>query len=150
MQNMPYKECLLSWLIFFIKSRRLYLTGLSKRTYVVIQTLSLTLFRIRGQKAPLPPPPLPSPTSFSPVTSTNRVPNPQNFLAFSFNPFATMVKNCRVISSASPKLLNLNEDHPPKKWFFWSNPYKIEIMITSLIEKIELLANFAHMTTPTI
>ena len=145
---MPYKECLLSWLIFFIKSRRLYLTGLSKRTDVVIQTLSLTLFRIWGQKAPVPPSPFSY--QFSPVTSSNRVPNPQNFLAFSFNPFATMVKNCRVISSASPKLLNLNEDHPPKKWFFWSNPYKIEIMTTSLIEKLELLANFAHMTTPTI
>ena len=102
-----------------------------------------------GAKSPTTPP-LPSPTSFSSVTSTDRVPNPQNFLAFSFNPFATMAKNCRVISSASPKLLNLNEDHPPKKWFFWSNPYKIEIMTTSLIEKLELLASFAHMTTPTI
>ena len=102
-----------------------------------------------GAKSPTTTP-LPSPTSFSSVTSTDRVPNLQNFLAFSFNPFATMAKNCRVISSASPKLLNLNEDHPPKKWFFRSNPYKIEIMTTSLIEKLELLASFAHMTTPTI
>ena len=31
------------------------------------------------------------PTSFSPVTSTNVGTNPQNFLAFSFNPFATLV-----------------------------------------------------------
>ena len=122
-----------------------------EQAYICCDTnLVINPIQDTGAKSPTTPPPLPSPTSFSPVTSTNRVPNPQNFLAFSFNPFATMVKNCRVISSASPKLLNLNEDHPPKKWFFWSNPYKIEIMITSLIEKIELLANFSHMTTPTI
>ena len=48
----------------------------------------LTLFRMEwGQKAPPPP----SPTSFSPVTSTNVVTNPKNFLTFSFNPFATLV-----------------------------------------------------------
>ena len=44
----------------------------------------LTLFRIwRGQKSP--------PTSFSPVTSTNVGIRPQNFLAFSFNPFDRLV-----------------------------------------------------------
>ena len=32
-----------------------------------------------------------SPTSFSPVTSTNVGTSPQNFLTFSFNPFATLV-----------------------------------------------------------
>ena len=36
-----------------------------------------------GQKDP--------PTRFSPVTSTNVGTNPQNFLTFSFNPFATLV-----------------------------------------------------------
>ena len=36
-----------------------------------------------GQKDP--------PTSFSPVTSTNVGISPQNFLTFSFNPFATLV-----------------------------------------------------------
>ena len=36
-----------------------------------------------GQKDP--------PTSFSPVTSTNVRIKPQNFLTFSFNPFATLV-----------------------------------------------------------
>ena len=35
-----------------------------------------------GQKGP--------PTSFSPVTSTNVGISPQNFLTFSFNPFATL------------------------------------------------------------
>ena len=45
--------------------------------------------------------------------------------------------------------MNLNQDHPSKKCFFWSNPYKIEIMITSLIEMQGLL-NFGYMTTSTI
>ena len=45
---------------------------------------------------------------------------------------------------ASPKLLNLNQDHPLKK-----TPYKIEFVITSLIEMLEL-PNFGHMTTSTI
>ena len=31
----------------------------------------------------------------------------------------------------------------------WSNPYKIEVMKTSLIERLEL-PNFGHMTTSTI
>ena len=60
-----------------------------------------------------------------------------------------MVKNFKFITSASPKLLNLNQDHPSKKAVFWPNPYKIEIMITSLIEMLEL-PNFGHMTTSTI
>ena len=42
--------------------------------------------------------------------------------------------------SASPKLLNFNQQH--------SNLYKIEVMITSLIEMLEL-PNFGHMITPT-
>ena len=60
-----------------------------------------------------------------------------------------MVKNFKFITSASLKLLNLNQDHPSKKVVFWPNPYKIEIMITSLIEMLEL-PNFGHMTTSTI
>ena len=38
---------------------------------------------------------------------------------------------------------------PQKNWSFWLNPYKIEVMITSLIEMLEL-ANFGHMTTSKI
>ena len=61
------------------------------------------------------------PTSFSPVTSTNVRFGPQNFLNFSFNPFATLVHNFTFVPSASPKLLNLNQDQTTaqKKWFFW-------------------------------
>ena len=70
-------------------------------------------------------------TNFLPVTSTN---------------VGTISK---FVPSVSPKLLNLNQDHPSKKRFFWSNPYKLEVMITSLIEMLEL-PNFGHMTTSTI
>ena len=59
-----------------------------------------------------------SPTSFSPVTSTNLEISPQNFLTFSFNPFATLVQNFKFVPSVSPKLLNLNQDHPSKKSHF--------------------------------
>ena len=46
--------------------------------------MSLTLFRMAGaKKAPT--------TSFSPVTFTNVGISPQNFLTFSFNPFAKLV-----------------------------------------------------------
>ena len=88
-------------------------------------------------------------TSFSPIPSTNVGISPQNFLTFSFNPFATLVQNFKLVPSASPKLLNLDQDHPSKKWFFWSNPYNIEVVITSLIEMLQL-PNFGHMNMSTI
>ena len=89
------------------------------------------------------------PTSFSPVTSTNVGIRSQNFLTFRFNPFDKLVQNFKFVARASPKLLNLNEDHPSKKKrFFWSNPYKIEV-ITSLIQMLEL-PNFRQMTTSII
>ena len=75
------------------------------------------------------------PTSFSLLTSTNIGINPQNFLTFSFN-------SCHTLS----QLLNLNQSHPSKKLFFWSNPYKTEVMITSFIEMLAI-PNFGHMTT---
>ena len=58
------------------------------------------------------------PTSFSPVTSTNVGFGPQNILTFSFNPFVTLVQNFKFVPTASPKLLNLNQDHPSKKVVF--------------------------------
>ena len=74
--------------------------------------MSLTLFRIGvgGQKGP--------PTSFSPVTSTNVGFGPQNFVALSFNSFATLVQNFKFVPGASLKLLNLNQDHSSKKAIF--------------------------------
>ena len=58
------------------------------------------------------------PTSFFPVTSTNVRISHYNFLIFSFNPFVTLVQNFKFVPSASPKLLNLNQDHPSKKAIF--------------------------------
>ena len=66
-----------------------------------------------GQKGP--------PTSFFPVTSTNIGIGPYNFLTFSFNPFATLMQNFKFVPIASPKLLNLNQDHPSKKTIFLVN-----------------------------
>ena len=58
-------------------------------------------FRMSGAKKP------PS-SSFSSVTSTNIGISRQNFLTFSFNPFAKLVEKFKLVPSASPKLLNLN------------------------------------------
>ena len=65
-----------------------------------------------GQKAPPPP------TSLFPVTSTNVRISPQDVLIVSFNPFATLVQNLKFLPSASPTLLNLNQDHSSKKAIF--------------------------------
>ena len=62
-----------------------------------------------GKKAPR--------NSFSPVTYTNVGFDPQNFLTFSFNP-CKLVQNFKFLPSASPKLLNLNQDHHLKKAIF--------------------------------
>ena len=59
-----------------------------------------------------------SPYGFSPITSTNMIISLQNFLTFTFDPFATLVWNFKAIPSTSPKLLSLNQDHPSKKVFF--------------------------------
>ena len=78
------------------------------------------------------------PTSFSLVTSTNAgiSPPPPKLSNFKFEP------------SASPRSLNLNQDHPSKNGVFWSNPYIIEVVITALIEMLEL-QNFSHMNRST-
>ena len=89
------------------------------------------------------------PISFSSVTSANVGISPQSVLTFSFDPFATLVQNFKVEPISSPKLLNLNQDYPSKKGFYWSNLYKIELMMTSLTEMLEL-PNFSHMTTFTL
>ena len=57
-------------------------------------------------------------TSFFHLTSTDVGVSSQNFLTFSFNPFDSLMPNFKVISSASPKLLNRNQDHYSKKKFF--------------------------------
>ena len=99
---------------------------------------------MRGAKKQKSPP-----TSFSPKISTNVGIIPKNFLTFSFNHFAKLLLNVKAIPSASPKLLNLKQEHTSKKWFFRSNPYKIVVMITSLIEILQL-TNFGHMNKSTM
>ena len=87
-----------------------------------------------------------NPTSFSPVGSANVGFSSQKFQTFSFNPFATLIKSFEFKLSASPKLLNLKQEKKKKNCFFWSNSNEIEIMISSLIEILDL-PNFGHMTT---
>ena len=58
------------------------------------------------------------PTSLSTVTSTNVKLSLQNFLTFSFNLFDRLVLNLKFVPSASPKLLNFNQDHLSKKAVF--------------------------------
>ena len=62
----------------------------------------------------------------------------------SFNPFATLVQTCKAIFSASPRLLNLNQEKLSKNQLFWSTPYKTDVMITSLKEILQL-PTFSHM-----
>ena len=75
--------------------------------------MALTLFTMWGAKSTLPPP-----LRFSSVTSTTVRTSSQNFLAFSFNPFATLVLNFKALSSGSSRLSNLNQEHPSKKLLF--------------------------------
>ena len=44
--------------------------------------------------------------------------SPQNFLTFTFNRFATLLQNFKVMPGTSPKLLNLNQGRPSKKLVF--------------------------------
>ena len=88
------------------------------------------------------------PTSFSPATSANVRIGLQNFLTLSFNLFDRVVENSKIVTSASLTLLNFNQDQPPKR-FFWSNPYKTDVMTTSFIQMLQL-PNFGHMNTCTI
>ena len=60
-----------------------------------------------GQKGP--------PYQFFPCNFYKRRNWPSELSDFSFNPFATLVQNIKFLPSASPKFLNLNQDHPHKK-----------------------------------
>ena len=86
---------------------------------------------------------------FSPATSTNVGVNLQNFLTFSFKTFATLVEISRPFLVPVPNYWAWTKTTPQKKWFFWSNPYKIDVMITFLIEVLQL-TNFGYMRIFTI
>ena len=75
--------------------------------------------------------------------------SPQNFLTFSFNLFPLWCKISISHLVPVPNYWTWTRTTPQKKWFFWSNPYKFEIVITSLIE-MQVLPNFGHMATSTI
>ena len=78
-----------SFLGKFRKEKNYYLIDHStriKRNHLNKGKLHLTLFRMGDKK----PPPPPAPTSFSLVISANVGINPQIFLTFSFNLFATL------------------------------------------------------------
>ena len=81
--------------------------------------------------------------------STNVEIIPQNFWTFIFNPFFWLMQYLKILPSASSNLLNLNQEYLSKMWFFWSNLFTIEVMITSFIEVLKLL-NFGYINTSTI
>ena len=51
-------------------------------------------------------------------------------------------------TSVNPKLLNSNQLTPQKIVLFWSNSYKMVVVIVPLIEMREL-PNFGHINTST-
>ena len=53
-----------------------------------------------------------------------------------FNPFATLVK-FQGHNWCQSQIIKLEPKATLKKMVFWSNPYKIEVMITSLIEVLK-------------
>ena len=134
----------IQWNTLVLKIVKYLLWGYVRKQSQFLRIISYYFNPIQhgGQKAP-------PPTSFSAVTSTNVWFGPQNFLTFSFNPFVTLVQNFKFVPSASPKLSNLNHDRSSKKRFFWSNFYKIEVVITFFTEMLQL-PNFGHMTTSVI
>ena len=88
----------------------------------------LTLFRMEGAKSP--------PTSFSTVTSLNVRIIPKTFWLLVL---ILLPHRCKILSPylvPVPNYWTWTKTTPQKKWFFWSNPYKIELKISSLIEML--------------
>ena len=93
-----------------------------------------------GRKAP--------PTSFSPVTSTYEL-VPKTFWLLVLTLLPHWYKTSRSYLVPVPNYWTSTDCTPQKHCLFWSNPYKIGVMITSVIEMLEL-PNFGHMITSTI
>ena len=91
----------------------------------------LTLFMIGGGGAWSPP------TSFPLVTSRNVRISPQNFMTFSFNPLPHWCKISSLYLMPVSNYSTWAKTTPQKKQFLWSNPYKIEVVITSVVEMLE-------------
>ena len=86
---------------------------LSILTCIAIPFLFIVVNPIQDGRGPKRPP-----YQFFPSIFCKRRFGPQSFLTFSFDPFVTLVQNFKFVPSASPKLLNLNQDHPSKKAIF--------------------------------
>ena len=105
----------------------------------------LTLFRMWGQKAS-PPPPLPvSPLQ---LLQTYEL-TPKTFWALVLTLLPHWPKILSSYLVPVPIHWPWTKTTPQKKRFFWSNPYKIEVMITSFTKMLEA-PNFGHMTTFTL
>ena len=90
----------------------------------------------------------PPPTSFPNVLQTKKL-APKTFwlLVLTHATLVRIFKGPYLVSA--PNYWTLIKTTPQKKCFFWSNPYKIEVMITSLIKLLEL-PKFGHITISTI
>ena len=55
----------------------------------------------------------------------------------------------KALPSTGARLLDLNQDHPPKNFFFLSDPYKILLRITSMTEILDS-PNFDHVAKSTL
>ena len=95
------------------------------RTWLHLQKKSLTLFRVEDKKTPY---------QFFLVTFANVGISTQNFLTISFSTFATLVKISRSYLVPVPTYWTWTKTTSQKKWFFRYNPYKIKVMVTSVIE----------------
>ena len=93
--------------------------------------------------------PPPQPYQFSPVISANLGISPRNFMTFKISNFKAIHKTSRRHLVPVSNHWTWTKNTFQKSVFFWSNPYKIEVVITSLIEMLEL-PNFADMTRSTI
>ena len=90
-----------------------------------------------------------SPTSFCPVTSTNVGISPKTFWLLVLTLLTDWCKIWILYLVSLPNCWTWTKTTSQKKWFFWLNPYKIEVVITSLREMLQL-PNFNHMNTSTI
>ena len=96
-----------------------------------------------GTKSPSPP----RSAGFLPATSRNVA--QKTFWLLVLTLFPHWCKISRPYLLPVYNYWTWTEITPQKKGFFWSNPYKIKVMIAFLIEMLEL-PNFGHMTTSTV
>ena len=71
---------------------------------------------------------------------------PQTFWLLVWTPLIHLCKILRLYLVPVPNYWTWTRSTPQKNRFFWSNPYKIKVMITSLIVMLGL-PNLGHMTT---